>query len=64
MHVTEIKSPSKSQAVCYEMQNELRCIVTEQRHRKNLSVCCFLTSHSLLIGLHSSLSQAEDMSEV
>lgn len=64
MHLIEIKPPLKSQAVFHEMQNELHCIVTEQRHRKNLSVCYFGASHSLLTGLHSSLSRAEEMLEV
>lgn len=41
MHVMEIKSPSKSQAVFCEMQNHLHCIVTEQRHTKNLDVLLF-----------------------
>lgn len=42
MHLMEIKSPSKSHNLFYEMQNELHSIVTEQRHRKKpLSVCYF-----------------------
>lgn len=34
MHLMEIKSPSKSHTLFYEMQNELHCIVTEQRQKK------------------------------
>lgn len=63
MHLMEIKLPSKSQAVFYEMQNELLAL-QQNKDTEKTCVCCFGAFCSHLTGLHSSLSWAEEMLKV
>lgn len=63
MHLMEIKLPSKSQAVFYEMQNELLAL-QQSKDTEKTCVCYFGAFCSHLTGLHSSLSWAEEMLKV
>lgn len=60
MPLMEIKLPSKSQAVFYEMQNELLAL-QQSKDTEKTCVCYFGAFCSHLTGLHSSLSWAEEI---